>query len=177
MVKRIVISGCSGGGKSALLAELGMRGVTVFLEPGRMVVEAELGSGGTNLPWENELGFAERVIAIAIDQWTAAQSDICFYDLSLLDAVTWFERRKQVVPPVVAKLVDQYHYYKTVVFAPPWQDIFASDAARRHTFEDALAEYHALSLSYPAKGYDLVILPKTGIAERADWLLDRVKEW
>lgn len=153
------------------------RGLFVFLEPGRIVVDVELGSGGTNLPWDDELGFAERVISIAKDQWETAQGDVCFYDRSLIDAVTWYERRVQAMPQVVAGLVDQYRYFKKVVLAPPWPDIFGTDDARRHTFDDALAEYDALSLSYPAQGYDLVILPKTGIAERADWLLDRVKEW
>lgn len=42
----VVISGCSGGGKSTLLAELSRRGHTVVEEPGmRIVTEERLGNG------------------------------------------------------------------------------------------------------------------------------------
>ena len=87
MVKRIVVSGCSCGGKSSLIAALAARGHRVFEEPGRAVVQAELAQGGTGLPWADATRFAELVIARAIAQWHAA-SGLCFYDRSLIDAVT-----------------------------------------------------------------------------------------
>lgn len=47
----VVISGCSGGGKSTLLAELARRGHAVVEEPGRRIVEAELRGNGQAPPW------------------------------------------------------------------------------------------------------------------------------
>src|SRR6516162_7665665 len=47
----VVISGCSSGGKSTLIAELGKRGHAVVDEPGRRIVKEELASGGSALPW------------------------------------------------------------------------------------------------------------------------------
>jgi predicted ATPase len=42
----VVISGCSGGGKSTLLIELGQRGYATVEEPGRRIVKDEtLGAG------------------------------------------------------------------------------------------------------------------------------------
>ena len=38
----VIISGCSGGGKSTLLAELARRGYRVVEEPGRRIVAEEL---------------------------------------------------------------------------------------------------------------------------------------
>jgi predicted ATPase len=38
----VVISGCSGGGKSTLIAELGPRGHAVVGEPGQRIVKEEL---------------------------------------------------------------------------------------------------------------------------------------
>ncbi len=49
--KLVVISGCSGGGKSTLLAELARRGHAVVEEPGRRIVAQELARGGPALPW------------------------------------------------------------------------------------------------------------------------------
>jgi predicted ATPase len=45
-----VISGCSGGGKSSLLAELARRGFATIEEPGRRVVREELASDGEAVP-------------------------------------------------------------------------------------------------------------------------------
>jgi predicted ATPase len=50
MDRFVVISGCSGGGKSTLLAELGRRGHTVIEEPGRRIVIEEMNGGGSALP-------------------------------------------------------------------------------------------------------------------------------
>jgi predicted ATPase len=47
MDRFVVISGCSGGGKSTLLAELGRRGHTVIEEPGRRIVIEEMNGGGS----------------------------------------------------------------------------------------------------------------------------------
>ena len=41
-VRLVVISGCSGGGKSALVGELAACGYSAFPEPGRQVVKVAL---------------------------------------------------------------------------------------------------------------------------------------
>jgi ABC-type lipoprotein export system ATPase subunit len=46
----VVISGCSGGGKSTLLSELVNRGYSVVLEPGRQIVKEQTAIGGDALP-------------------------------------------------------------------------------------------------------------------------------
>jgi predicted ATPase len=38
----------------------------------------------------------------------------------------------------------------------------------------ALAEYERLVRDYPALGYELDVLPKVGVAERADYVLSRL---
>jgi predicted ATPase len=55
--------------------------------------------------------------------------------------------------------------------APPWPEIYAGDGERRHSFEDASAEYGRLASAYPALGYDVVLLPKLSVRERADYVL------
>jgi predicted ATPase len=47
----VTISGCSGGGKSVLLAELRQRGFATIEEPGRRIVAEEIKRGGRVLPW------------------------------------------------------------------------------------------------------------------------------
>lgn len=47
----VIISGCSGGGKSTLIDELAKRGHAVVEEPGRRIIADERARGGTALPW------------------------------------------------------------------------------------------------------------------------------
>ena len=69
----VVISGCSGGGKSTLLAELAGRGYAVVEEPGRRIVQEELAASGAALPWVDAAAFAGRAMAVALADRVAAR--------------------------------------------------------------------------------------------------------
>ena len=89
----VVISGCSGGGKSTLLAELARRGHAVVEEPGRRIVREELASGGSALPWLDTTAFIRRAIAMALADRAAAtdQTSWVFFDRGLIDAAAGLE--------------------------------------------------------------------------------------
>jgi len=50
------------------------------------------------------------------------------------------------------------------------------DPERRHGFDAALAEYSRLLEAYPSIGYETVVLPKEGVSERANLVVDALKE-
>src|SRR5215470_4005943 len=84
----VVISGCSGGGKSTLLTELGRRGYITVEEPGRRIVKEELVGDGFALPWVNGTAFARRAIALALADRAAVKGNggWVFFDRGLIDA-------------------------------------------------------------------------------------------
>ena len=170
----IVLSGCSGGGKSTLLKELGRRGHATVEEPGRRIVQEELAKGGTALPWCDLAAFARRAIAMALADRAAMwdQPGLVFFDRGLIDAAAVLEA--QTGEPVLAMLATQHRYNARVFLTPPWPDIYTGDPERRHGLEAALAEYQRLERTYPALGYETVILPKVSLAERADFVLARL---
>jgi predicted ATPase len=94
MNRFVAISGCSGGGKSTLLAELGRRGHTVIEEPGRRIVIEEMNNGGSALPWVDMTAFAHRAITMTLaDRSSAAASaGWIFFDRSLIDAAVALQR-------------------------------------------------------------------------------------
>src|SRR5690606_4231686 len=89
----ILLSGCSGGGKSTLLEELGRRGHATVEEPGRRIVEEELAKGGTALPWLDLAAFARRAIAMALADREAMRGHpgYVFFDRGLIDAAAALE--------------------------------------------------------------------------------------
>ncbi|RUL98733.1 AAA family ATPase [Rhizobium chutanense] len=176
MNRSVLISGCSGGGKSTLLAELAVRGHAVVEEPGRRIVKQELERGGVALPWVDMVAFARRAIAMAIADHTAAheQAGWRFFDRGLIDAAAALQHLTG--EPALEKLSAVHRYHETIFLTPPWPEIYTTDPERRHDFDEAIAEYDRLAAIYPALGYQVVILPKIAVADRADFLLDRLSQ-
>jgi predicted ATPase len=171
MNRFVVISGCSGGGKSALLAELGRRGYAVVAKPGRRIAREELNSGGSALPWADEAEFARHAVSMALaDRTSAAALDgWVLFDRGLIDAAAGL--RYLTGKAVLATLALSHRYHRRVFLAPPWPEICATGAERRHDFNTALGEYSRLLEVYPSLGYDPVVLPKVAVSERADFVL------
>ena len=173
MPRFVVISGCSGGGKSTLLSELARRGYAVFDEPGRQVVKAELATDGDGLPWKNIGRFIELCLTIGVVQWEEARDrgGVSFFDRSIVDATSNLTCLKLPVPAAFRDASTRYPYDTRMFMAPPWPEIFANDDERRHTFADAVAEFEMLVEAYGRLGYEIVMLPKVSVDARAAFLL------
>jgi predicted ATPase len=72
---------------------------------------------------------------------------------------------------LLAELGQSHHYHHRVFVAPPWPEIYVTDRERRHGLDRALAEYYRLLEVFPSFDYEVSILPKTGVTERADFVL------
>jgi predicted ATPase len=85
----VLISGCSGGGKSTLLAELHRQGHAIVEEPGRRIVQEEARTGGQALPWIDMAAFLRRALATALNDHKNARAGTgkwVFFDRGLVDA-------------------------------------------------------------------------------------------
>jgi predicted ATPase len=96
------------------------------------------------------------------------------FDRSIVDAVSSLARLGLPTPEYLRNALRRYRYARTVFMTPPWEELFKADAERRHAFKDAVAEYEGLPESYPANGYEVELIPKAGVKERADFLEDRL---
>lgn len=175
----IVISGCSGGGKSTLLEELSARGWRIACEPGRQIVREQHLIGGNAVPSKDLSLFVELCISRAAHFYreAAAVDEITLFDRSVVDAVTALRRHGMPVPVHLDRALDVYGYAPTVFMAPPWETLFKTDRERQHTFEEAVDEYHWLVKAYQDLGYAIETLPLGLVGERADWLEKRIQEY
>ncbi len=164
-MRRVVLTGCSGGGKSSLLAELGARGYATVKEPGRRVIASERASRGNGFPWENANRFADLAFWMAVGDHGTAEKDPTFFDRSALDQAAWYARVGRYLPGELPV------YDRDVFVAPPWRENFETDEDRQHGFEAALAEYGDLMQRLPEWGYRCHMLPKVAVSDRADWVL------
>ncbi len=170
----VILSGCSGGGKSTLLAELARRGFATVEEPGRRIVREELAGNGAALPWVDVRAFLHRAIDMALADRAAAETHPgwVFFDRGLVDAASGLDAIDG--DDSLTRLGEAHRYHRTVFLTPPWPEIYLTDPERRHGLADAIPEYDRLLHDYPRLGYDVVVLPKADVASRADFVLSRL---
>lgn len=170
----VLLSGCSGGGKSSLLAELARRGHAVWEEPGRQLVREQLFIGGDALPWQDLGKFVELTISRSINHLieAARRESLAFFDRGIVDQISGLAHGDLPVPAHFKAAAERFRYRETVFMVPPWREIYRTDAERRHGFEKAEASYMALLKNYESYGYRPVVLPKADVEARADFILD-----
>lgn len=177
MARLVIISGCSGGGKSTLLAELERRGYRVVAEAGRRIIQQEQLTQGSAVPWIDLAAFLRRAITLSQNDHLSADTNSnrwLFFDRSLIDVSAALEALTGELQ--LAELKQHYRYHPTVFLTPPWPEIYVQDAERRHDFTAARIEFERLARIYPALGYRVILLPKISVTERADFILKILHE-
>lgn len=162
----VMISGCSGGGKSTLIEELARRGHRVVHEPGRRIIaDVRAGKSGA-LPWDDPAGFARHALAMSIADHDAARG-LTFFDRGVVDAAVAL---RATAGDSAAAEVARYRYDR-LFLVPPWPEIYENDHDRRHSLETALSDHDRVAAAWRSAGYDAIILPRDTVAARADFVL------
>lgn len=172
MNRRILITGCSGGGKSTLIDELNQLGYATIAEPGRRIVAQEKENNGSGLPWVNFEKFARYAFEIAYQDFEKTKSfkgDV-FFDRGLVDAAVALELATGT--SLIKTLRTVPRYYPTVFVAPPWPEIFEQDEDRPHDLDAAVNEFDRISTALHELSYNPVALPKTPVQHRTAFILN-----
>ncbi|MEM7302492.1 MAG: AAA family ATPase [Pseudomonadota bacterium] len=176
MPKCVLITGCSGGGKSTLLSALAAQGYTTVPEPGRRIVQSEFASGGQALPWQDPVSFSRKAVELALSDLESVPDNAgtVFFDRGLIDALTALEHHSGTS---VQHLWQATRSYERIVFvAPPWSEIFLQDEERRHTFEQASDEYQRILVKLLDHGFSAIELPKVPVPERVRFVIHELNQ-
>jgi predicted ATPase len=137
-------------------------------------VREELAAGGTALPWVDADAFIQRAIAMAHDDRRRASTMTgwVFFDRGLIDAVSALQDMRGGT--VLADYGKAHRSHPQAFLTPPWPEIYVLDPERKHGFKQAAAEYDRLVRDYGTLGYEVVVLPKLPVEQRADFVLSRL---
>lgn len=115
--------------------------------------------------------FARRALTMAKQDFAAAAATpgLVFFDRGLVDAAVAL--KASTGAPLERTLDGMPRYADTVFLAPPWPEIFANDQDRKHSFGVAKDEFDRIEAALLALRYDVSILPKESVAQRADFVL------
>lgn len=171
-----LISGGPGAGKSTLLAALGQLGYACAPEASRQLIQEQVALGSNLVPWQNLAGFAELALTRMIAQHEQARQrgGITFFDRGIPDIIAYLEVGGVPVADAYYRAVQQYPYHPEVLMAPPWPAIYTNDAERWQTFAEAAQLYHALCATYQRLGFHLVQLPLSSVADRVEFVRQRL---
>jgi predicted ATPase len=171
-----VVTGGPGSGKSTLLAALAARGLACAEEAGRSVIRDQVAIGGTALPWADRHAFAELMLSFDMRayRWAEGQRGVVVFDRGIPDVLGYLRLCGLPMPTHVQRAAELFRYNARVFIAPPWREIFAQDAERKQTLEEAERTHDALVETYTGLGYKLTSLPLVGVEQRAHFVLQSI---
>jgi predicted ATPase len=171
-----VITGGPGAGKTSLISALERQGVPVVHEGARPVLRAAAAAGEDVGAWRRCSAFAEAMLAhdLKAHERAAAHAGPVVFDRGLPDILAFCGLEDVAPPPGLLEAIDRWRYAEPVFIAPPWPEIYETDAERIQSPEEAEASYQILAKTYRGCGYQLIELPRVPLIDRVGYLLDQI---
>lgn len=175
--QRIVITGGPGFGKTSIIDELESRKFICFHEVSRTIIKEQLEQGGEILPWKNLSSFSHMLFESRIQQFhKATANEYNFFDRAIPDIIAYMQKDELEIPGHYLERVKECTYFSTVFIVPPWEEIYKNDAQRMEDYHTAAQLHEFISKTYQGLGYEIVVLPKVSVKERADFILNKLIE-
>lgn len=182
-MRRYVLTGAPGSGKTSVLTALQSRGYEVVQEAAASVIAGEQ-ERGDDRPWARA-SFVDKIVALQRQRQRQLEpvpprSGIQIYDRS---PVCTLALSTYLGYPVSAALsaeidrIERERSYDRRVFFVREIGFCEPTAARRITFEDSLKFERVHEQTYQALGYELVEIPAGDVTHRADAVEAYVASW
>jgi len=173
-----LLTGAFGTGKSALLQHLQSRGVRGIVEPARPILAEQRSIQGNGVPEKDPRLFVELMLSRMLCAYRESEAipGPVVFDRGMPDILGYAGLFGFEFPPGVnaARL---YRYNPQVFVAPPWEDIYCTDDERKLPYSHSGKLDRELRAIYGRFGYALIDLPCVSVAERADFVLARLRAW
>ena len=182
-IKKIVITGGPGTGKTSIINTLKNRNYYCFDEIIRnLTIEAKDkhdASSHISNPIafvNNPLDFNTRLINGRLKQFQEANfldKSLIFFDRGIPDVLAYMDFFNQAYGSEFLSICEN-HKYNYVFLLPPWETIYKSDNERLESFEEAIKIHNFLEKIYKKLGYKTLEVPLGSIEERTNYIINRL---
>jgi len=169
-IRRYVITGPPGSGKTSLINELKKSGYYCVEETARAFIKRELRRGGDRLPWKNVEAFNKIMLKCRIRNFRDAKVGVTFFDRAIPDFIAYTRLSKLVPEKSLIQATKDYRYERIVFFVPFWKRIYVRDSERKETDAEARTIEHDLQNIYAELGYTLIMVPKVSLDKRITFI-------
>jgi predicted ATPase len=171
-----VISGGPGSGKTTVLNELERLGYSCVPEVARGIIQDQVRSGGTALPWADREAYAQLMLQQSTESyWKYRETpEVTFFDRGIPDTLCYARLIGLSDTSQIEEACRFYRYASRVFLAPPWEEIYATDNERRQDFAEAVRTFDIMANVYRECGYDIVELPRDTPSARAQFIIARI---
>jgi predicted ATPase len=168
-----ILTGGPGGGKSTLIKVLRERGYLCMDEVARDIIKKEVTTNGDALPWANKAEFTQKMFDETVKLYdSVSSSDAIFFDRGVVDVLAYAKMVKVEISEEMLCIARKLSFNKKVFVTPPWEEIYRNDEERKQSFEEAIETFDHIVKEYQAYGYEIVVLPKTDVEGRINFMLD-----
>lgn len=174
-MKRYIITGAPGTGKTTLLKKLRTKGFFCFDEVSRQIIIQQQKIKGTKIPWLDVQGFTNLVYERTLKDLQIKVSDVCFSDRSLIDNLAYLKLKDETIPYFLEEFNYHNFYHQKVFILPIWQEIYEQDPQRQQSYSSAKKLHFLLKKEYKKLGFQLCQVPKSNIQSRVTFIQQQLK--
>jgi predicted ATPase len=171
-----VITGGPGSGKTTLVELLAARGICTIPEAGRSIIQDQVATGGSALPWADRSAFAELMLSWELRSYREAlrQSGPVAFDRGVPDVIAYLRVSGLPVPLHMEKAAEIFRYHPRVFIAAAVE----GNLCRRHRTE-AVARRGASYVSRFGRNilelnYELIQLPLASAKDRVQFVIESI---
>ncbi|GEQ86012.1 ATPase [Patiriisocius marinistellae] len=176
--KKIVITGGPGSGKTVVIEHLEMLGHTCMPEISRSVINEARKDGIDQLFLTDPLLFSQKLLDGRLKQFKEGENynqSHLFYDRGMPDVTAYMDFVNSEYTAQFEQPCFDYKY-DIVFIMPAWKEIYTQDSERYENFEQAQSIQNHLRDGYKKYGYNVIEVPFDTIENRAQFILNYLKQ-
>lgn len=175
-MKRYIITGAPGTGKTTLIDALRNNNFYCFEEVSRRIIISEQQTNGNKTPWEDVVGFTDLVYEKTIEELKIPTPKTTFVDRGLPDNIAYLKLQNQIIDNQFLDFNYKQYYNTTVFILSPWKKIYVKDPQRLQSFEQTKKLHTLLLQTYKDLGFSIHFLPNSTLLERKQLIIDIVNK-